>query len=105
VVGYLPDTSENTLSREGFPKTYPQKGSKGPRWYDWRWLPLADPVDPAWRRWLLVRRSVSDPTERRGNVVCAPQDTTLAEVVRVAGTRWVIAQLFEAAKGEVGLDQ
>jgi SRSO17 transposase len=25
-------------------------------------------------------------------------------VVRVAGSRWVIEQLFEAAKGEVGLD-
>jgi SRSO17 transposase len=37
-------------------------------------------------------------------VVFAPADITWAEVVRVAGTRWVIAQLFEAAKGEVGLD-
>jgi SRSO17 transposase len=61
-------------------------------------------MDPSWRRWLLVRRSVSDPTELRGYVVFAPHDTTLAAVVRVAGTRWVIEQLFEAAKGEVGLD-
>jgi SRSO17 transposase len=37
-------------------------------------------------------------------VVFAPQASTLEEVVRVAGTRWVIEQLFEAAKGEVGLD-
>jgi SRSO17 transposase len=65
---------------------------------------LADPIDPAWRRWLLLRRSVSDPTELRAYAVFAPQDTTLEEVVRVAGTRWVIEQLFEAAKGEVGLD-
>jgi SRSO17 transposase len=79
-------------------------GTKGPRWYDWRWLPLADPLDPSWRRWLLVRRRVRDPTERRGDVVFAPQDTTLAAVGRVAGTRWVIAQRFEAAKGEGGLD-
>jgi SRSO17 transposase len=28
----------------------------------------------------------------------------LAEVVRVAGTRWTIESSFEAAKGEVGLD-
>jgi len=35
-------------------------GAKGQRWYDWRWLPLADPLHPAWRRWLLVRRSVSE---------------------------------------------
>ena len=93
------------LPEDGWTRLSAGDGSKGPRWYDWRWLLLADPVDPAWRRWLLVRRSVSDPTELRGYVVFAPQDTTLAEVVRVAGTRWVIEQLFEAAKGEVGLDQ
>ena len=29
----------------------------------------------------------------------------LAELVRVAGTRWAIEEAFEAAKGEVGLDQ
>jgi len=37
-------------------------------------------------------------------MVFAPQDTTLAEVVQVAGTRWTIESSFEAAKGEVGLD-
>jgi SRSO17 transposase len=92
------------LPEDGWTRLSAGEGAKGPRWYDWRWLPLADPVDPAWRRWLLVRRRVSPPTELRGYVVFAPQDTTLAEVVRVAGTRWGIEQLFEAAKGEVGLD-
>ena len=38
-------------------------GAKGPRASDWQWLPLAAPLQPHWRRWLLVRRSVSDPTE------------------------------------------
>jgi SRSO17 transposase len=92
------------LPEDGWTRLSAGDGTKGPRWYDWRWLPLADPMDPSWRRWLLVRRSVSDPTELRGYVVFAPQDPTLATVVRVAGTRWVIEQLFEAAKGEVGLD-
>jgi SRSO17 transposase len=92
------------LPAEGWTRLSAGDGAKGPRWYDWRWLPLADPVDPAWRRWLLVRRSVSTPQELQAYVVFAPQDTTLEAVVRVAGTRWVIEQLFEAAKGEVGLD-
>jgi SRSO17 transposase len=92
------------LPEDGWTRLSAGEGTKGPRWSDWRWLPLADPMDPSWRRWLLVRRSVSDPTELRGYVVFAPQDPTLATVVRVAGTRWVIEQLFEAAKGEVGLD-
>jgi SRSO17 transposase len=47
---------------------------------------------------------VSTPQELQAYVVFAPYDTTLEEVVRVAGTRWTIEQLFEAAKGEVGLD-
>jgi SRSO17 transposase len=43
------------------------------------------------------------PQELQASVVFAPQDTTLEAVVRGAGTRWVIDQLVEAAKGEVGL--
>ena len=33
------------------------------------------------------------------------QESTLADLVRVAGTRWTIEACFEAAKGETGLDQ
>jgi SRSO17 transposase len=47
---------------------------------------------------------VSDPAELTASIVFAPQRTTLAEVVRVVGTRWTIESGFEAAKGEVGLD-
>jgi SRSO17 transposase len=79
-------------------------GAKGPRWYDWQWRPLADPVDPQWRRWRLVRRRMSTPKEMTAYVVCAPQATALEEMVRVAGSRWTIESGFEAAKGEVGLD-
>jgi hypothetical protein len=76
-----------TLPEDGWTRLSAGGGAKGPRWYDWQWLPLADPMDPSWRRWLLVRRRASDPTALRGSVVFAPRDTTLAEVVRVAGTR------------------
>jgi SRSO17 transposase len=92
------------LPEDGWTRLSAGDGAKGPRWYDWRWLPLAEPLEPSWCRWLLVRRSVSEPTEVRAYVVFAPQESTLAEVVRVAGSRWTIEQLFEAAKGEVGLD-
>src|SRR5262249_32649202 len=60
---------------------------------------------PAWRRWLLVRRSVSDPTALTAYVVFAPHESVLEAVVRVAGSRWTVESCFEAAKGEVGLDQ
>jgi SRSO17 transposase len=92
------------LPEEGWTRLSAGDGAKGPRWYDWCWRPLADPVDPAWRRWLLVRRSISQPAELRAYVVFAPQATTMEEVVRVAGSRWTIESSFEAAKGEVGLD-
>jgi SRSO17 transposase len=92
------------LPDDGWTRLSAGDGAKGPRWDDWRWWPLADPMAPRWRRWRLVRRTVSDPTEVRAYVVFGPQETTLAEVARVAGTRWVIEQRFDAAKGEVGLD-
>jgi hypothetical protein len=93
-----------SLPAGGWTRLSAGDGAKGPRWYDWRWLPLADPVDPAWCRWLLVRRSVGTPTELTAYVVFAPQATSVEEVVQVAGTRWTIERGFEVAKGEVGLD-
>jgi SRSO17 transposase len=92
------------LPPEGWTRLSAGDGTKGPRWYEWRWLPLAEPQEPGWRWWLLVRRSLSLPTELTAYLVFAPQDTTLAEVVQVAGTRWTIESSFEAAQGEVGLD-
>jgi SRSO17 transposase len=92
------------LPQEGWSRLSAGNGTKGPSWYDWQWLPLAEPLEPGWCRWLLVRRGLSDPRELQAYVVFAPQATTLAEVVRVAGMRWTIESCFEAAKSEVGLD-
>jgi SRSO17 transposase len=80
-------------------------GSKGPRLYEWARLPLNCQYEPEWRRWLLVRKSLSDPSELTGYIAFAPADTPISTLVRVAGTRWSIENCFEAAKGEVGLDQ
>jgi SRSO17 transposase len=93
-----------SLPVEGWSRLSAGDGTKGPRWYDWHWLPLAKPPEPGWCRWLLVRRRVSTPTELQAYVVFAPQAITLAAVVRVAGSRWTIESSFEAATGEVGLD-
>jgi SRSO17 transposase len=93
-----------TWPEEGWTRLSAGDGAQGPRWYDWRWLPLTPPLEPGWCRWLLVRRSLSDPTDLTAYVVFAPQVTTLPEVVRVAGSRWTIECGFEEAKGEVGLD-
>ena len=92
------------LPAKGWTRLSAGDGAKDPRWYDWRWLPLADPPAPGWRRWLLVRRSLGEPTDLTASVVFAPQATALEEVVPVAGSRWTVESGFEAAKGEVGLD-
>jgi len=94
-----------TLPPNGWTRLSAGAGTKGLRWYEWCWLPLAHPMHPAWRRWLLVRRSVSEPTDLTAYVVFAPDGRALDEVVRVAGSRWTVEGCFEAAKGEVGLDQ
>ena len=93
------------LAAEGWCRLRAGDGAKGPRWYDWTWLPLAAPLQPHWRRWLLVRRSLSAPTELTAYVVLAPQVTVLATVVQVAGSRWPVERCFDAATGEGGLEQ
>lgn len=93
-----------TLPTLGWRRLSAGAGTKGPRFYDWCWLPLADPMQPDWRRWLVVRRSLGDPTDVTAYVVFAPHGTALETIVRVAGSRWTIESCFEAAKGEVGLD-
>ena len=78
-------------------------GTKGPRWYDWVRVPLLSWQMPG-ERWLLLRRSRSDG--KLAYYVCyVPEGTDLQTMVRVAGMRWMVEECFEAAKGEVGLDQ
>ena len=38
-------------------------GSKGPRLYDWGWLPIRPWSEPGQGHWLLVRRSIADPED------------------------------------------
>jgi SRSO17 transposase len=80
-------------------------GSQGPRWYDWACLALPYAAAASMAHWLLVRRSVSEPTERAYYRVYGPASTAVSEMVQVAGSRWAIEVGFEEAKGLVGLDQ
>jgi SRSO17 transposase len=80
-------------------------GSQGPRWYDWVCFALPYDQPPGRAQWLLVRRSVSDPTQRAYYRVAGPAHTAVQAMVQVVGRRWAIEIGFEQAKGEVGLDQ
>jgi SRSO17 transposase len=98
-----------TLAEDGWQRLSCGAGSKSERVYDWAWQKLGrlqlTPEERQWGHWLLVRRSVQDPQDVACYVVFGPAHTTLAELVRVAGSRWSIESCFEVAKGEFGLDQ
>ena len=64
--------------------------------------PLREPGKGYWR---LARRSIANPEELAYYVCYGPAGTTLEGLARVAGTRWAIEECFEAAKGQVGLEQ
>lgn len=98
------DVLTDALPAEAWTRLSCGEGAPGPRLYDWAcWrLPASWPERAAW---VLVRRSLSDPTERAYYRAFGPVPTPLSELVRVAGTRWVIEECIKRAKGEVGLDQ
>jgi SRSO17 transposase len=81
------------------------EGAKGPRLYDWAWLPQGSDAESGWQKGLLIRRKLALPEAFTFYLTLAPEAAGLADLVRVAGTRWTIEASFEAAKGEVGLDQ
>ena len=80
-------------------------GTKGPQVYDWARVMIRPLREPGKGYWLLVRRSIAQPEELAYYVCFGPANTTLEDLVRVAGTRWTIEECFEEAKGQVGLDQ
>jgi SRSO17 transposase len=110
-IGYLaallPDEAWSVLSAG--------EGSQGPRLYEWAWFQLpqvrelvgnaeGNTTSETQARFLLVRRSLSDPSKRAYYRVAGPTTLTLLDVVRIAGRRWTIEEAIEEAKGEVGLD-
>ncbi len=93
------------LPQEAWVVLWAGEGSKGPRLYEWAWLQLSEVAPSGRARWVLIRRSLSDPSKRAYYRASGPAQTTLSELVHVAGSRWRIEEGYEQAKGEVGLDQ
>jgi SRSO17 transposase len=79
-------------------------GAKGPRLYDWAYKSYPA-LRAGWSRGLLVRRSIAEPDKLTYYLTFAPEGTPVSTLVRIAGARWTVESCFEAAKGEVGLDQ
>jgi SRSO17 transposase len=75
----------------------------GPRTYDWARVALTRPGWEGRGFWLLARRRLSDG-ELAYYACFGPARTTLAQLVRIAGARWMVEECFQTAKGEIGLD-
>lgn len=93
------------VPEDGWARVSCGAGAKGPRLYDWALFRTPCPDPDEYARWLLIRRSVTDPEEVAYFACGGPPATTLEELVRVAGARWAIEDLFELAKGDCGLDE
>jgi SRSO17 transposase len=79
-------------------------GAHGQRLYDRVALDIRPWRQPGYGHWPLVRRSITDQDEIAYYICYGPANTDLAELVRVAGTRWAIEEGLQTAKNETGLD-
>jgi SRSO17 transposase len=95
------------LPESGWQRCSAGAGAHGQRIYDWARTELLAGFTPDWARWVLARRSI--PTEPGQEpelayyVSAGPSETTLQQLVAVAGGRWRIEECFQAAKNEAGL--
>jgi SRSO17 transposase len=104
--GSRADTLAAAAPAEAWKRLSAGDGAKGPRLYDWALatLPITREPSEGFGRWLLIRRSITDPAELAYYLCFGPTGTTFEQLVRVAGTRWAIEECFAAAKNETGLD-
>ncbi len=80
------------------------EGAKGPRLYDWAWVPLKYQAGQGFSRWLLARRSLRNPRTIAYYFAYARSETALADLAAAAGLRWTIEECFLRAKDDLGLD-
>lgn len=77
LAGQAPDETWKRLSAGS--------GSKGSRLYGWAMAGLPDVDDTGRSRWVLIRRSITDPGELAFYLCAGPAGTTNTALVRVAG--------------------
>ncbi len=95
IMEHLPDNGWQRLSTGA--------GSKGEKYYDWLSLSLTCAAK-GFRKYFLVRRSLSHPDKLRGYLCYCKENTPLSDLVHVAGTRWTVELCFAQTKGDVGFD-
>lgn len=98
------DKIADTIPADAWSRLNIADGAKGPRVYDWAAGQFGAPTDHGLVRWVLIRRSIENPTERAYYLCTALPESTMQDLAIAAGQRWSIECCFEAAKQETGLD-
>jgi SRSO17 transposase len=97
------------LPRHAWQRLSAGAGAKGQRYYEWAWIDHTDRAhrdDPlATACWSLLIRRHRDTGELAFYRCYSPQPVPLRELVRVAGRRWTIEEVFQAGKGLAGMDE
>lgn len=94
----------NGLARQKWKRRSCGSGAHGLRIYDWARVEVRPWHRPDRRHWVIARRSVSRPEEISYYIAYCPAQTTLDDLIRIAGSRWAIEECFQSAKQECGLD-
>lgn len=102
--GFRADELIKSLSGRAWRTRSAGNGAKGERRYAWARARINGTNDGQAEHWLLSCRSLTDPPDMAYCICHAPARVSLAELVRVAGTRWATEETFQTAKGETGLD-
>jgi SRSO17 transposase len=100
----LAEQAAQEVSQQDWHRLSMSEGTKGPRLFDWAALPILHRWQDDGRDFLLIRRSITDPTEKRSSLVFAPPPTQLSEMVEAIGARWASEEDLQTSKG-MGLDQ
>jgi SRSO17 transposase len=97
--GHRADALAARLPKRAWQRVSCGDGAKGERRYDWALVASSRPEIS-----LLIRRSVSRPSELAFYLCHTPDPVPLSRLVKVAGARWAVEECFQAAKNETGLD-
>lgn len=93
------DVMAKQVPRTGWQRLSCGDGAKGERRYDWALVATISATHH-----LLIRRSISKPSELAFYLCYAPAPMPLRRLVSVAGARWTIEECFQAGKNEAAFD-